>query len=59
MLSHEMGHWKLNHTVKNLIISQVSHQILYGFTLLQWLINKLLMSVDYIEYLRCVNISHA
>jgi Zn-dependent protease with chaperone function len=22
-LSHEMGHWKLNHTVKNLIIGQV------------------------------------
>ena len=25
VLSHEMGHWKLNHTVKNLIISQVSN----------------------------------
>ena len=24
VLSHEMGHWKLNHTLKNLIISQVS-----------------------------------
>jgi STE24 endopeptidase len=25
VLSHEMGHWKLNHTVKNLIIGQVSY----------------------------------
>ena len=33
VLSHEMGHWKLNHSVKNLIISQVSHWIFTYFLL--------------------------
>lgn len=25
VLGHELGHWKLGHTVKNIIISQVSY----------------------------------
>ena len=25
VLGHELGHWKLGHTVKNIVISQVTH----------------------------------
>ncbi|CAB4016059.1 CAAX prenyl protease 1 homolog [Paramuricea clavata] len=38
VLSHEMGHWKLNHTVKNLIISQFNTLfcfMVFGF-LVHW-----------------------
>lgn len=31
VLGHELGHWKLGHTVKNIIISQVSYFKLLGF----------------------------
>lgn len=30
VLGHELGHWKLGHTVKNIIISQVSYFKLLG-----------------------------
>ena len=26
VLGHELGHWKLGHTVKNIVISQVTHR---------------------------------
>lgn len=29
VLGHELGHWKLGHTVKNIIISQVSAEQLF------------------------------
>lgn len=29
VLGHELGHWKLNHNLKNLIISNVSQELLY------------------------------
>lgn len=31
VLGHELGHWKLGHTVKNIIISQVSYFKLFLF----------------------------
>lgn len=31
VLGHELGHWKLGHTVKNIIISQVSYYKLFFF----------------------------
>lgn len=31
VLGHELGHWKLGHTVKNIIISQVSYFKLFIF----------------------------
>lgn len=31
VLGHELGHWKLGHTVKNIIISQVSYDKLVVF----------------------------
>lgn len=37
VLGHELGHWKLGHTVKNIIISQVSYFKLLGFFFLEHL----------------------
>jgi len=29
VLSHELGHWKLSHNLKNLVIGQVSRGVVY------------------------------
>jgi len=34
ILGHELGHWKLNHILKNLVISQVSKSTIFILFLL-------------------------
>lgn len=44
MLGHELGHWKLGHTVKNIVISQVWNSFILSH--LQML---LLKSKEYVQ----------
>lgn len=39
VLGHELGHWKLGHTVKNIVISQVGFTFMMMFEIVTMLTN--------------------
>lgn len=48
MLAHELGHWKLKHTYKNLILGQIT--ILLQFALFEFMNSpELLQSFGFVE----------